>query len=222
MKRYLPSVKKAFIIFIAIAALLFIATELIYNRMETDAMNGSERAIIFFYRTNVPGGQANAWQLRLEEKHPEIKHLEVQCFDILEQSGTNAMGMPATTSGWQIISTRMAVGQCDILLLDRERYEFLLSKDYLLPLEAGLVPGREISADSGVMGYDISGMQLQGLEFPCKVEPHNRVESTSDSSSEVILCLLKDAKPMAAELAAEILRGATKLPEPEDITSTSK
>lgn len=217
MKGYLNPLKKALAVFVAVAALLFIGTELIYNRMATDAMNGEERAIIFFYRTTVPGGQASAWQMTLEQSHPQIKHLEIQCFDLIEQSGINANGMPSSLSGWQIISTRMSAGQCDVLVLDRERYEFMLSKGYLLPMEKGLIANREITANGEVMGYDISGMKLDGLEFPCSVEPHNRVESTSESSSEVILCLLKDAKPMAIQLAREILLGAVELPKPEDL-----
>ena len=38
-------------------------------------------------------------------------------------------------SGWQIITTRMAANECDILLLDKERYEFLLAGGYLKPME---------------------------------------------------------------------------------------
>jgi hypothetical protein len=107
------------------------------------------------------------------------------------------------------------------LVLDRERYEFMLSKGHLMPMEQGLIQNREVMANNTVMGYDISGMKLDGLEFPCLIEPHNRVESTSEASSEVILCLLKDARPAAAELAKKILQGAVELPKPQDMPQGS-
>lgn len=214
MKRYIPQIKKAAIVFLVSVCCLLVAAEMIYNRIETYI--GDNHAIIFFYRTNVPGGQASAWQQKLAQKHPEIEHVEVQCFDAIEQAGSSAVGLPSSQSGWQIISTRMGAGECDILIVNRERYEFMLTKGYLAPIQSSAIPERALYSGDEVYGYDIHGMQLAQLEFPCLLEPHNRIESTDTASKQVILCLLREASPQGIALAQELLQGAVPLPEPQD------
>ena len=216
MKKYIPSLIKAGVIFLVSILCLVGITELAYNRIENEkAMNN--HAIIFFYRVNVLGGYVDQWQHELRQQHPDIDHLEVQRFDLIESGGNSPSGMPSSLSGWQIISTRMGAGECDILIVNLERYEFMLKKGWLLELDYEFDQSRRMLSNGTVMGYDIQGMQLSGLEFPCGVEPHNRLESTDTASNEVVLCLLKTASPQAIELAGELLSGAVKLPEPEDI-----
>lgn len=215
MAKYLSSLKKAGIACLCIMVCLLFATELIYNRMATAI--GDNHAIIFFYCTNVPGGQASAWQQKLEQSHPEIHHLEVQCFSHTEQGGSSVVGMPSTQSGWQIISTRMAAGECDILFLNRERYEFLLAGGYLMQMELpdGFPSERTLTSEGVIMGVDMRHMQLEGLEFPCALDPQNRVDTTDTVNPGVIMCLYKTAAPQAVSLAKEIIKNATPLSPPE-------
>ncbi len=214
MKKYLFAVKKAAAACLCLIVCLLFATELIYNRMATAI--GDDRAIIFFYCTNVPGGQASAWQQKLAQSHPDISHLEIQCFNLIEQAGNSPVGMPSSQSGWQIISTRMAAGECDVLFLNKERYEFLLSKGHLIPIELpeGFDTSRALMQGENIMGVDMRHMQLEGLEFPCALEPHNRLDSTDTANPGVIMCLLKTASQKAKDLSKEILQNAVALPPP--------
>ena len=133
MKKYIPAIKTASVVLVVLILLVIGATELAYNKINTDI--GDNHAIIFFYRVNVLGGYVGQWQEELQQKYPDIHHLEVQRFDLIESGGNSPSGMPSSQSGWQIISTRMGAGECDILIVNLERYEFLLSKGWLLELD---------------------------------------------------------------------------------------
>ena len=217
MKKYIPYLKKAAVLLAVLLVATTALTELIYNRRATRI--GDNHAIIFFYRTNVPGGRASAWQQSLKEAHPEIEHLEVQCFDVSVQGGGMGAGWTVQSgaqSGWQIITTRMAANECDILLLDKERYEFLLAGGYLKPMEpVEALLARAKRSEGRIYGYEVQQMMFRGLEFPGSALPDNSICSTA-ASSQVIMCLYVRASEQGEKLAYEILSGATALPKSDD------
>lgn len=212
MNKYAYAIKKSLPTIAIVLVMLVAVTILVYNRIAT--IIPPNHAIVFFYRTNVPGGQAAKWQEDMAATHPEIAHLEVQCFDTVAQAGNSGAGGTSVQTGWQIITARMSAGECDILIVDKERYEFLLSKGYLAPLENDL-PEKALSSGDTVYGFDLQGMQLAGLSFPCKLEPNDRLESTAQTS-EVVLCVMRDASQEARALAREFVKSAVQLPEPQE------
>ena len=186
-------------ILIALLAVV-VVTAAVYHRTATAI--GDNRAILFFYRTNVPGTYAEHWEQEyLRTAFPETEYFEVQCF----QPGIAGM-VSAQDSGWRIILTRLAAKEGDILVLDRERYEFLRQNGYLSPLND--LPGVRAAAERlQTEGETVFGVRVDGLSLPGLTFPGGNALVGADAN-ELIACLYQSHSASSEAVLSGLLAGA--------------
>ena len=188
------------VLLIALLAVSVI-TAAAYHRTETTI--GANHAIVFFYRANVPGTYAEHWaQEYLRTAFPETEYFEVQCF----QPGV-AGTVSAQDSGWYIILARLAAREGDILVLDRERYDFLRQNGYLSPLN-GLPGVRAVAAERlQADGETVFGVRADGLSLPGLTFPGGDALAGADAN-ELIVCLYQAHSAASEAVLSGLLAGA--------------
>ncbi len=206
MKRFLYFSKKALPIIVSAVLLLSLGTVLFYRSASSLP---KERLIIFFYQTNVPSASASKWAQGLMDSSPEIKYAEAQCYTAMENAGYMDM-----QSGWTYITARLAKNEGDLLFLPQSQFDFMLEKGWLAPLERerfGAFEGALSNPDGEIMGLDITGMGLKGLEFPCAQKPDNALRPLE--GEKLIACVYCHASDLtlAKNTLFEILDGAVFL-----------
>ena len=197
---------------VLIAAVLAVGiiTVAAYHRAETAIPEN--RAILFFYRSNVPGVNADQWEEGfLSQTYPETQYIEVQCF----QPGLSGQ-VSSQDSGWFIIAARLANYEGDILFLDRERYEFLQENSYLAPLNTlpainSLPENRLLTSSGQCFGILMQGIRLEGLEFPAAQEQIDNVLGPAEGGSELIVCLYRKHTVQSEAMLNGILEGAREI-----------
>lgn len=197
---------------VLIAAVLAVGiiTAVVYRRAET--VIPENHAILFFYRSNVPGTHADQWEKSfLARTYPETQYIEVQCF----QPGISGQ-VSAQDSGWFIITARLAKHEGDILFLDRERYEYLQENGYLAPMDAlpavsALPQGRLLKTGGQCFGLLVQGMRLEGLEFPAAQDRTDNVLGPAEGGDELITCLYRTHTVQAEAMLNGILESAQEI-----------
>ncbi|MBS6474387.1 MAG: hypothetical protein KH354_00130 [Clostridiales bacterium] len=197
-------------VLIAAALAVGIITAAVYHRTET--VIPESHAILFFYRSNVPGTHADQWEKSfLAHAYPGTQYIEVQCF----QPGISGQ-VSAQDSGWFIITARLAKHEGDILFLDRERYEYLQENGYLAPMDAlpavsSLPENRRLKASGQCFGLLMQGMLLEGLEFPAAQDRTNNVLGPAEGGDELIACLYRTHTVQAEAILNGILESAQEI-----------
>lgn len=147
------------------------------------AVNPAEKKImVLFYQTRVSGGFADEWARSLEEQ----TDLLVTAQSYLEENAKNAR---------QTITLLVSRGEADILLINRNLYEFFLQNNALAPLT---LPGTlQPYALDGNLGLPVEGWRLEGLTY--KYLWNEKIITTDNllalgGENDLVLCRAKSGK----------------------------
>lgn len=203
--------KKSAVLIVIALLIVIVNTVLIYrsiNRMPNEHM------IFYFYETNVPGASAQQWAEELKQTYPSIKHVEAQSY-----TRSVSFAYSNNTTGWDIIITRLANTEGDILFIPYQQYEnMLINKDSygnraLMELDPSYfstetLASRGVMLDGALYGIRVDGLEFNGLTFPVAEGADNVIKGRS--AKEVIACIyINTVMPdMAQKVLSDIINSS--------------
>lgn len=158
-----------------------------------------DRVIIFAYETNITGSDGEHWAASLRTVFPAMPDFEVSTY--LEKQADADMTSMTIRDGWSQIVTRLANHEGDLLLLNEDAFENMLSLGYLLPLTDASYGDRAVYDNETLYGVRIEGNTAEGLVCMDELSHHVAlgkllpIYSPAENAFEpVIACIYRGAR----------------------------